>query len=178
MKAQPITAALYQQYGDLIMAARPGVTAKSANLGYAERFDFLASLQNFRAADPGTRANLSVFRCKPMIPAGTSHFDVNLLERHPQSTQVFLPMHDSGRFLAVVARGGASPDLATLQAFMVEGGRTGITYHPGIWHHPLIVLDRLSDFACLVWENGKMPDDCDVHQLAAPVRVNLSNWSP
>lgn len=162
MRARRLTPEAYAPYGRVIAAAGG---AKDANMGTARRWDWLAPLVNGR---PRAKANLCVFRCKPF--KGRS-FPVRVLERHPRSTQVFLPLAGAGRCLVVVARGGAKPDLSTLAAFVMEGAR-GVSYHPGTWHHPMVALGRTSDLACLVFEDGSQAD-CEVRPLARPLLVRL-----
>jgi ureidoglycolate lyase len=87
-----------------------------------------------------------------------------MLEKHPGSTQAFVPMNAS-RYLVVVALGGDAPDLSTLRAFVASAAEA-ISYRPGVWHHPMIALDRVTDFACLVWEDGTTEDAVE-HAIAA-----------
>ena len=157
----------YLLYGDLI-SARADVAPVAANLGTAQRFNWLGELSNLRP--DGARANLCLFRSQP-FPA--AEFPVRLLERHPFSTQVFIPINCSRHYLIVVALGGdAGPDLLTLRAFLV-GREQGITYRPGVWHHPLIALDRETDFACVVWEDESR-GDCEVRKLGETIAIALS----
>jgi ureidoglycolate lyase len=150
----------YVSYGDVIAATG---SACSANAGTAQRFDHVAALENLR---PGARPNLCVFRVEP---AAANPFPVRMLERHRHSTQVFIPMGGASRYLVVVCGGGDAPDPATLKAFVADGAQ-GISYHPGTWHHPLIALDRTTDFTCLVYEDSTQ-DDCEVHGIAPAVSV-------
>jgi len=151
---RPLTAEAYAPYGDVVMASPRGEPGMPANQGTARRFDHLASLVDLR---PGRAAlNVSVFRCQPR-PAGP--FPVALLEKHPATTQLFVPM-SARRYLAMVALGGDRPDLATLAAFVASSAQ-GVSYRPGVWHHPMIALDGETDFACFAWEDGS-PDDCVV----------------
>ena len=168
MHAAPLNQAEYRAYGDVI-AARADVGPRTANLGFAKRHDYLSELRNGRGA--AAAANLCVFRCEPMVPPGGVTFDVKLLERHAHSTQVFVPMGGVKRYLVIVALGADTPDLATLQAFVATGAQ-GISYHPAVWHHPLVALDAASDFACLVWEDGGA-GDCEVRRLTSPVTVSF-----
>ncbi|HEY4119630.1 MAG TPA: ureidoglycolate lyase, partial [Byssovorax sp.] len=131
--------------------------SKPANMGTARRFDRLAALENLRAT---ATANVAVFRCQPCTARPVP---VRLLERHPHTTQLFAPM-TARRYLVVVARGGDRPDLSTLAAFVATGAE-GVTYRPGVWHHPLIALDAACDFACVVFEDGTA-GDCDAVELA------------
>ena len=138
-------------FGEVVAAGiGPG---RSGNQGRARVWDRLSPLVNER---PGAAPNLGVFRTGPWPEDSV---DVRVLERHPRSTQVFVPMTAS-RYLVIVAPPTAEPDLAGLRAFLV-GPDQGVTYRPGVWHHPLIALDRAADFVCLVWEDGG-PEDCDL----------------
>jgi len=153
----PLTADAYAPYGHVIMASPRGEPGKPANQGTARRFDHLAALEDLR---PGRAAlNVSVFRCSPRAAAS---FEVELLEKHPASSQIFVPMN-AARYLVLVAGGGDRPELGTLAAF-VASGTQGVSYAPGVWHHPMIALDAAVDFACFVWEDGSA-DDCTVVSL-------------
>lgn len=164
LSARPLSPKLYAPYGSVIEAS-DAKRFVSANMGSAKRYDFLAELENLR---PQARANLCVFRCSPH--KGKT-YEAKILERHAFSTQVFLPLSGAGPLLALVALGGDAPDLSTLAAFLVDGSR-GISYRPGVWHHPIVALDTESDLACLVWED-RTPGDCEVVSLPKPVSVAL-----
>lgn len=167
--AHPLTQAQYRNYGDVI-STRDDVKPTSANMGTAQRYNFLAALENLR---PDTaKANLCLFRSNPQLSAQSTSFEITLLERHRYSAQAFIPMQGAERFLVIVCLGEDRPDLSTLRAFLASGAQ-GITYKPGVWHHPLIAMDRQTDFACFVWEDGSV-EDSDVVKLAASVTVGLS----
>lgn len=156
--AEPLVTAAYARFGDVLSADRDDVRAKPANQGTAQRRDFLVSVQNDRA---GARANIASFRCTPRTQWP---MPLALLEKHGASTQLFVPMN-AQRYLVIVALGGEQPDLSTVRAFMA-GPTQGVSYRPGVWHHPMIALDAVTDFACLVWEDGS-DDDCTVVDLSA-----------
>ena len=159
---RPLAPDAYAPYGDVLAAhTRPG---RLINQGFARRFDHLVDLRSSR---PGAPLNVCVFRC---VPRSLDGLIVTLLERHAASTQVFSPLGPA-RYLAVVALGGDRPDLATLAAFEVTGP-VGVSYHPGVWHHPLIALDHEADFTCLVHEDGTA-GDCDVVMLGDDEQVRL-----
>jgi ureidoglycolate lyase len=161
---RPLTQADYARYGNVLSAARDDVAAVAANLGTAQKRARLAPLVNARAhAD----ANVSVFRCAPIPERPVT---LRLLEKHPLSTQMFVPMN-ARRYLVVVAEGDDAPDLTTLSAFVAEGPQA-ITYHPGIWHHPMIALDDVIDFVCIVFDDGTAGDCVEANGLVLPrVRV-------
>ncbi|MBL8721982.1 MAG: ureidoglycolate lyase [Myxococcales bacterium] len=154
--AAVLEAAAFAPYGTVIEATGGSL---AANQGTAARFDQATRLLNER---PEARLAISVFRCA----AQTSQpFTVRLLEKHPCSTQIFVPMN-AARYLVIVALGGDTPDLATLSAFVAHGAQA-IAYHPGVWHHPMVALDATIDFVCFVHEDGTARD-CVVHPLARP----------
>lgn len=161
--AQPITPAAFAPFGQAFSASSLG-GGVSANQGSAVRFDHCAKLLTTR---PGAMPNLVVFRSE----ARQLPFDVQLLERHPCSTQVFIPMVIS-RYLVCVAPtlpdGGFAID--QLQAFICGPGEA-IAYAPGTWHHPMVALDTPGEFSMLVWEDGTSLD-CEVRPLPSPTRVH------
>lgn len=153
---EPLSAEAYVPFGDVLSADRADVAAKPANQGTAARRDHLVDVISRR---PAAALNVCSFRC---APREAWPLPVALLERHPLSTQVFVPMN-ARRYLVVVALGGDAPDLGTARAFVATGAQ-GVSYRPGVWHHPMIALDAPIDFICLVWEDGT-PADCAVAPL-------------
>jgi ureidoglycolate lyase len=162
---QPLTAEAYAPYGRVIAVPAASDAGRSANQGTARKVQRLAAIENRRGA--GAPLDVAVFRCRPRRDWP---MDVAILEKHPESTQVFIPMN-ARRFLVVVALGGDAPDLGTLAAF-VASGTQAISYHPGVWHHPMIALDAETDFVCLVHEDGTA-SDCVEHPLAAGARPRI-----
>jgi ureidoglycolate lyase len=159
--SEPIDRAAYRPYGDLI-AADESREFVFTNMGTAKRFNHLCDLKNLRPDE--AKLNVCVFRCSPYSLEGRMNtLEIRLLERHAHSTQLFVPMSAANRYLAVVALGNEAPDLSTLRAFLIEGSRA-VSYHPGVWHHPMIALDKQLDFTCFVWE-AQTPSDCEVVNL-------------
>ena len=127
LRPQPLTAAAFAPFGDVI-EARPD-TAVEINAGYTTRFHALST------AKSDDRVIMSIFRGRPR-PLSAA-----MLERHPLGSQAFIPL--GGRpWLVVVAE---KPDRAALRAFYC-GGDQGVNYHANIWHHPLLVLGETQDF--------------------------------
>ncbi len=149
-----LSPALYAPFGDVIVAAPRGEEGRLVNQGTARRWDYLTPITNLRGAHASL--NVSLFRCSAR--AGDS-LPVLFLEKHPCSSQLFLPMNAT-RYLVIVALGGDAPDLSTLAAFIAHGTE-GVSYRPGVWHHPMIALESAIDFSCLVWEDGS-EDDCSL----------------
>ena len=64
---------------------------------------------------------------------------IDMLEMHPLSSQVFLPMSKSN-FIVLVTQIAAKPDLNKLECFKVSNG-DGINFKSRVWHFPLISID-------------------------------------
>lgn len=162
LQAQPLTREAFAPFGEVIGLELAG--GSSANQGTATRYNHVAELVSSR---PEARPNLAVFHSVPKaLP-----FEVRLLERHPCSTQLFVPLV-CRRFLVVVcpddARG--EPDLGRPRAFLCGPGQ-GVNYRAGVWHHPIIALDGPADFLMLAWEDGSARD-CEERPLTAPLLVS------
>lgn len=161
VRCEPLTAEAFAPFGQLIAA---GVgNAVSANQGNALRTNWAAQFDHSRVH---AKPNLAVFRSA----ARTLPLQLKLFERHPCSTQAFLPLI-VGRMLVCVAPDlpDGSPDLARARAFVALPGQ-GINYRRGVWHHPIVALDSDADLAMLAWEDGT-PLDCQEHWLPQPIDV-------
>ncbi len=154
IRTEPLTPEAFAPFGYVISGDRTDVEGKPANQGTAKRFNWLGAVEDLR---PGkSRLNLCLFRCSPRL---VWPLRVEILEKHPLTTQVIVPMN-AERYVVLVGERtkGDVPDLATLRAF-VATARQGVAYHPGTWHHPILALDHESDFTSLVWED-EGPGDC------------------
>ncbi len=156
LRVEPLTRAAFASFGDVIEvdSASDGY---AVNDGTAMRFHDLA---NIDTSLHNGQPIISIFRAQPRsLP-----FEVRLLESHPLGSQAFVPMSPEVAFLVVVA-----PDPnATPRAFLARHGQ-GINYHRGTWHHPLIALDRVSDF--LVIDRGEEGNNCDEVALESHWRI-------
>jgi ureidoglycolate lyase len=160
-----LTREAFLPFGDVVVAERADITPTMVNFGTAARRDNAASLENKR---PHARPNLATFRCAPW-----SRFPViaESMEKHPGSSQLFVPMKVE-RYLVVVAPGDEAPDVERLQAFLAVPGQ-GVVYGAGVWHMPLIVFGTPAEFVMFVWEDGT-PLDCVVAKLAEPVEITVT----
>jgi ureidoglycolate lyase len=131
--AQPLTAAAFAAFGEVLEATGD---FRLINDGMCHRHHDRAALD----FGPQGRAGLSIFDATPRsLPYG---FD--LVERHPDGSQAFLPM-TTNPFLIIVA-----PDEqgipGTPQAFLTNGAQ-GINLHRGTWHGVLTPLAAPGLFA-------------------------------
>lgn len=157
---EPISPAAFAPFG-AVLADREDVPGRPANFGTAVRRDRVLDLVTHR---PDAALDVATFACAPRsLP-----LEIALVEKHPASTQLFVPMH-AGRYVVVVAPGEGAPRMSEARAFLVEGP-VGVAYAPGTWHYPMLVLDAPLLFACFVWEDGSA-GDCVEHALAPSERV-------
>jgi len=193
--ALPITPEAFAPFGSVIQAwpdtdAVPrGTRVTSANQGTAHKFHNLALVEQSYPPGAHARTGLSVYRATPPLRDGEraepgALWSVKLLERHICTTQAFLPMGNAGgirmtgfeeplspggrAYLVIVALNGSDdkPDLSTLRAFVASTAQ-GISYNAGIWHHPMISLERTIDFCCVETQIGT-PDnrlDCEIVEV-------------
>ncbi len=159
---EPLRADAFAPFGDVL--AYDAAASWEVNGGWARRADLAASLDDGGASGAPV---LAVFRARhqPMPSA------VPFLERHPHSSQVFLPL-SAVRFLVVVAPDAAdgSPDLSRARAFLGQPGQ-GVNYRRGVWHAPITATEADTDFLMLIWERG-VAEDCIVQTLQAPLTIN------
>ena len=97
-----------------------------------------------------------------------------VLERHPYSSQTFIPIRVS-RYLVTVApdKPDGSPDLDRARCFLADGSQ-GITYSRGIWHHAMTVLDETAEMAVLMWCDGSGEDE-ELRELDVPIEISLTH---
>lgn len=138
IKAEEITQASFAPFGDLIVLE--GARTFSCNQGRAVRHHDLAP--HIDVVDEGGRAGLSVYRSV----ASPLPFQVEVMERHPLGSQIFLPVttDPQSRYLIAVAPIGELR-LDAVRAFVVRG-QTGVNYLKGVWHLPIVALDKPMDF--------------------------------
>lgn len=158
LRVKPLTRDAFAPFGEVIDAAA-AKQVYAINDGTAQRYHDLATLD---CAHEGGRVILSLVRAEPRaLP-----FEIAMLERHPLGSQAFLPLAVATRYLVVVSE---SPE-TTPRVFLAENGQ-GINLHRGTWHHPLLALDRVSDF--LVIDRGGPGANCDEALMAQSWRVEF-----
>lgn len=153
--AEPLNEEAFRPFGQVFEApAEPGRTS------------FNEFLENTRA---DARVDLSVVTISPLTVAPMR---VKTLERHPYSSQTFIPIQ-VGRYLVVVAPGtpDGSPDLRRVRCFLANG-RQCVSYRRGLWHHDMTVLDDTAEMAVLMWCDGSR-DDEELLDIPEPFDVHL-----
>jgi ureidoglycolate lyase len=128
---EPLTRSAFAPFGDVI--EMEGTPHYPINQGFAERFNDLANI------DTGDgKVNISLFMAQPR----PQPIAIDLMERHPLGTQLFLPLQDRP-WLVVVCQDPR--DTTSYRAFTATG-RQGVNYARNTWHHPLLVLDADNRF--------------------------------
>lgn len=179
--AEPLTPKAFAPYGGVISADHQmaDVKSSSANYGTATKLHRVAPIvNNFSKCKSGTPESprWNVFRCsapKHLIQHADGQckrYKAKVLERHPYSTQTFVPMGqplNKDSFVVIVATTDPSssdklPDPASVKAFVCKGNQS-VTYGAGTWHAPMVVIDEgiaHIDFAVFIYENGVADEDC------------------
>ena len=152
-----LTREAFAPFGDVLEL--DGARHFPINGGTTERYHDLAQVD---VVEQSGRPLINLFRAQPRaLPV-----EINMMERHPLGSQAFLPL-SAVSYLIVVAPAGAF-DPADMRAFWTEGWQ-GVNYAKGVWHHPLLALERVSDFV-VVDRGGEQPN-CDEIALAETWRL-------
>lgn len=157
LQMERLTRTAFAPFGDVIEL--DGARHFPINGGTTERYHDLATVD---VGEQGGRPLISLFRAQPRpLP-----IEITMMERHPLGSQAFLPLAQTG-YLVVVAPAGEF-DPAQMRAFWTEGWQ-GVNYAKGVWHHPLLALERVSDF--VVVDRGGDAHNCDELVLNEPWRL-------
>jgi ureidoglycolate lyase len=154
----PITAERFAPFGDVISASTSALSAM--NDARFERFDDRANIDIDE--NDGGHVAMSIVRCRTPT---TLPYRIELVERHPLGSQAFVPLAPFS-FIIVVAEPGETVSTGDLHAFVTNGSR-GINYHRGVWHMPLIGLQRGQSFLLVDRAPGK--GNCDEFVFSDPI---------
>ena len=99
----------------------------------------------------------------PTLPGSTTQSSNRTMRR---MKSIFFPWTSSGTSQDNVdasaprPKGTGLPDLKNLRAFLADGSQA-VTYGPGTWHAPMVVLgDKAIDFVVVQYANGVGNEDC------------------
>ncbi len=147
---EPLSKKAFAPFGDVIETE--GSEFFMINNGSTRRYHKLATVET---AQPEDKAIISIFSAEALNMPLT----IRMLERHPQGSQAFIPLLGNP-FLIVVAPLGDAPESELVRAFR-SNGRQGINYHRGVWHHPVLTIEKRDDF--LVVDRSGSGNNCDEH---------------
>tara|TARA_B110000495_G_C22746536_1_gene437550 strand:- start:13 stop:507 length:495 start_codon:yes stop_codon:yes gene_type:complete len=127
LNIKEITKDNFSLYGDLISIRDK--SSEGINNNTTQSFFDLA---NIEILGENNNARLNIFSAKKRI----FPLNIDMLEMHPLSSQVFLPMNKTD-FIVLVTAVDIKPDLNKIECFKVSNG-DGINFKSHIWHFPLI----------------------------------------
>lgn len=220
IQIEPLAGRLFSDFGTVIENPAPGripskernvpQNAVSANQGTAHKYIDVSRITNFYGRAPSSveaKPVMNMFVCSPrdLHPKADNSdatglegiFRVSILERHPFTSQTFIPLGlsredmEETRYLVIVAPslppsardqhlpvptarvglpGRGLPDLRQMRAFIAHGSQ-GVTYGAGTWHAPMVVLSKgqkkAVDFVVVQYANGVDMEDCQEVVLEA-----------
>ena len=152
---EPMTKAAFAAFGDVMEAV--GDADKIINQGLCGRYHDLATLD----VSDG-RAGISLFKAEPrQLP-----LSLDMMERHPDGSQAFVPMSMDGFLVIVAPDEGGKPGRP--RAFQTTPGQ-GVNFHKGTWHGVLTPLTAPGLFAVVdrIGEGANLEE----HWFDTPFRV-------
>lgn len=211
IEVHPLTQHDFSGFGTVIENPNPTIEPSAileqlppkairANQGTALKYVHVTKLLDLYGSAPSqvpSKAVMNMFICVPRALRRRSQrngiqgtFQVEILERHPFTTQTFIPLglcpaeQEEARYLVVVAPslppshedeglpvpaqsppavrlpGRGLPDLTKVHAFLAQGSQA-VTYGAGTWHAPMVVVGKKSvDFVVVQYANGIEIEDC------------------
>jgi len=152
IRPDPLTKEAFAPFGDVLDATGD---FRLINEGLCRRHHDRAALDFGQDG----RAGVSIFQAE----ARSLPYSFDLIERHPEGSQAFIPMTEHP-FLVIVA-----PDpQAEPRAFLTNGAQ-GINLHRGTWHGVLTPLSAPGLFA-VIDRIGATPN-LEEHRYATPWTV-------
>ncbi len=130
---RPLTQTAFAAFGDVLEAA--GEPDKIINQGLCGRHHDIATLEFGTGA-----AGISIFDAQ----ARDLPYSLDMMERHPDGSQAFVPMHQNPYLVVVATDTGGAPDRPV--AFLAHPGQ-GVNYHRNTWHGVLAPLHAPGLFA-------------------------------
>jgi len=135
LQTQPLTTNAFRAFGEIIDAT--GEPDKIINQGLCGRYHDLAKL-DFTSG----KAGISVFNAE----ARSLPFKLEMMERHPEGSQAFIPMHQYPYLIIVSHYKNGVPD--TPISFISKPGQ-GINIFKNTWHGVLCPLHSPGLFAVI-----------------------------
>lgn len=206
IEALPLSPYAFAPFGTVLTSPLPSTTTTpptsppsgsvSANQGTALKFSNIAPVTSTYHTSPSgapAKPSMSLFSCfsRALRTSNGQHiFDVKVLERHPFTTQTFIPLASppsptaAAKSIIIVAPTLPSPPppppsppaltpyfpqlqskqrgLPDLQNLkaFVAEPHMGVTYGVGTWHAPMVVVGGRLDFVVVQHMSGRGDEDC------------------
>ncbi|MFT5065740.1 MAG: ureidoglycolate lyase [Yoonia sp.] len=156
---EPLTSAAFAPFGDVLDVA--GDPDKIINQGMCGRYHDRAVLD---FADG--RAGISLFKAQPR----SFPIMLDMMERHPDGSQAFIPMSMDPFIVVVAADAGGQPGQP--RAFITAAGQ-GVNYHRNTWHGVLTPLHAPGLFT-VVDRIGEGPN-LQEHMFETPFNITYDD---
>lgn len=156
---QPLSPTVFAPFGDVLDVT--GAPDKMINQGLCGRYHDRAQM-DFVDGTAGISLFNAQIRSLPLT--------LDMMERHPDGSQAFIPMHQNP-FLVIVAPDDAGAP-GTPLAFVTARGQ-GINFHRNVWHGVLTPLHEPGLFAAI----DRIGDGANLqeHWFDLPWRIERSN---
>ncbi|KAH8752151.1 ureidoglycolate hydrolase-like protein [Hyaloscypha sp. PMI_1271] len=174
--------------------------AVQANQGSALKYLDVTQMVDLYGSAPShepAKAVMNMFVCaqRSLLPSQNvgeaGRFPVKILERHPFTTQTFIPLgflspssSDEGLPVPTPTQtngrlpGRGLPDLKNIRAFVANGAQA-VTYGAGTWHAPMVVIGRNPiDFVVVQFANGVAIEDCQERELEEQEKILVAVAKP
>jgi ureidoglycolate lyase len=153
VNAKPLDAILFAPYGQVIMGS--GISP--------ERIPFAVKVENNRT---DAKLNVTYMRINSVdLPV-----NIEVLERHPHSHQLFVPLNGTQHLVVVCPpTKEKEPNLSKIQAFTAEGLQA-VNYYAGTWHAPRTPIGGSGEFIMMRWDSGTEMDE-EFREL--DVKINI-----
>lgn len=159
VQALPLKASEIDAKLSIISPELTTVNTKTGNQGTSTKTPDIAPCTDLYTNAPSgqpSRAVLSSSRNTPRqitkTDDGRQAIEVGFLERHPYTSQSFIPMGgvNSAAYAVIVADDGPEgrPDLTTIKAYLVPGN-VGVCYSANAWHAPMATIRNVSFGNCV-----------------------------
>ena len=155
-----LTKESFSAFGDVI-TANDHAQHFTINDGYTERYHDLADV---KCSQQNGRTLINIFRSTPLAQP----IAIKMMERHPLSSQAFIPKGKQPYLVVVAPAGEFNAD--NINVFLATADQ-GVNYHAGTWHHYCLALNEVSDF--IVIDRGGEGDNCDVVTLDGSLVISL-----
>lgn len=166
LPVQELTQTAFAPFGDVIekYTTHNKEHCFEINNGYATRHHHLATAHTTapKTGDDAGQVGINIFSAKPR----TIPFELSVMERHPWGTQCFMPLNQEP-YLVVVAKAGHAPKTMDNLVCFYAQAHQGVQYGVGVWHHPLLALNKSCDFL-VVDRIGGDGHNCD--------EITIDDW--
>lgn len=149
-----LSKAAFTEFGDVI--EMEGAKHFGINSGTIERYHDLANIDV--GVENQGRSNISIGSCNQPV---SLPFTLQVMERHPEGTQAFIPMNETPVIVAV-APVSSHIDTEDIRVF-VTNGKQGFNYKKGVWHMPLVSTESRQKF--VIVDRIGPGDNCDLFEL-------------